>query len=258
MNDKQPRNVLQALHDIGINPFAVTLLTESMLKSTYVNNLGAKPLSFNFPVSRKDCDGWQGVRVTLEAVPIDASKVQDESAGSKAQQQTPTPKCIGYIDNFGNFKRELPAWMTDEPGVNWREVADFQECRDVMGKANGYALMLAADDKAAGWMPTEQQILNACEEAGLWPNTSASWVQNGAFRRYHEAINRMMCATRPQPQAAQPAELVALTDEQIHKLACSIWGYISKDQTRLFKFARAVEAAHGIIELPAIFKNQAS
>lgn len=49
-------------------------------------------------------------------------------------------------------------------------------------------------------IPTDQQILNACEEAGLWPNTAASWVQNGAFRRYHEAINRM-CGIRPQPQA---------------------------------------------------------
>lgn len=48
-----------------------------------------------------------------------------------------------------------------------------------------------SNDKPA---PTDAQILAACEEAGLWPNTAASWVANGAFARYHAAINRMLAA----------------------------------------------------------------
>lgn len=54
-------------------------------------------------------------------------------------------------------------------------------------------------------VPTEAQILSACEEAGLWPNTAASWVANGAFKRYHEAINRTLAAA---PSAPQPAQAV--------------------------------------------------
>lgn len=57
------------LHTLGINPFAVTLLAESMLKSEYVKRCGARPLTFEFPVRRGDCSGWIGVRITIEAVP---------------------------------------------------------------------------------------------------------------------------------------------------------------------------------------------
>lgn len=62
-------NPMQSLHTLGINPFAVTLLAESMLKSAYVNHCGPKPLTFEFPVRRGDCEGWAGVRITIEAVP---------------------------------------------------------------------------------------------------------------------------------------------------------------------------------------------
>lgn len=60
-----------------------------------------------------------------------------------------------------------------------------------------------AAQPAAPVVPTESQILTACEEAGLWPNTAASWVDNGAFRRYHEALNRMRAdhlATTKEPK----------------------------------------------------------
>lgn len=57
---------------------------------------------------------------------------------------------------------------------------------------------------APQWLPTEAQILAACEEAGLWPNTAAQWVSNGAFARYHAAINRMA-------PSAQPASTATLT-----------------------------------------------
>lgn len=62
-------NPMQDLHTIGLNPFAVTLVAESMLKSAYVKNCGSKPLTFEFPVRRSDCEGWTGVRITIEAVP---------------------------------------------------------------------------------------------------------------------------------------------------------------------------------------------
>lgn len=62
-------NPMQDLHTIGLNPFAVTLVAESMLKSAYVKNCGSKPLTFEFPVRRSDCEGWAGVRITIEAVP---------------------------------------------------------------------------------------------------------------------------------------------------------------------------------------------
>jgi hypothetical protein len=68
-------NELQAL---GLYPFAVKLLAESMLKSEYVKHYGEKPLTFHFPIQRSDCAGWLGVRITIEAVPIEA----------KAKEQT--------------------------------------------------------------------------------------------------------------------------------------------------------------------------
>lgn len=48
---------MKDLHAIGLNPFAVQLLAESMLKSVYVRNCGVKPLTFEFPVHRSDCEG---------------------------------------------------------------------------------------------------------------------------------------------------------------------------------------------------------
>lgn len=62
-------NQMQAMHELGLNPFAVTLLAESMLKSAYVKQLGTKPLTFEFPVQRSDCAGWAGVKITIEAIP---------------------------------------------------------------------------------------------------------------------------------------------------------------------------------------------
>jgi hypothetical protein len=65
-------NHMNDLHALGLNPFAVVLLAESMLKSAYVQHCGTKPLTFNFPIQRSDCAGWLGVRITIEAVPVDA------------------------------------------------------------------------------------------------------------------------------------------------------------------------------------------
>lgn len=59
---------MKDLHALGLNPFAVQLLAESMLKSAYVKHCGTQPLTFNFPVQREDCASWLGVRITIEAV----------------------------------------------------------------------------------------------------------------------------------------------------------------------------------------------
>jgi hypothetical protein len=81
-------NPMQDLHAIGLNPFSVTLLAESMLKSEYVQHCGAKPLTFNFPIQRSDCAGWAGVRITIEAVP-DARGIDSGEAGQTPQAAGP-------------------------------------------------------------------------------------------------------------------------------------------------------------------------
>ena len=64
-------NIMNDLHTIGINPFAVTLLAESVLRSPLAPMTVGKPQGFFFPISRSDCAGWAGVRITVEAVPTD-------------------------------------------------------------------------------------------------------------------------------------------------------------------------------------------
>ena len=66
-------NIMQDLHIVGINPFAVELLSESVLKSPLAPMTVGKPQGFFFPVNRSDCPNWAGVRITVEAVPKDAS-----------------------------------------------------------------------------------------------------------------------------------------------------------------------------------------
>jgi len=65
-------NILQDLHTIGINPFAVTLLAESVLKSPLAPMTVGKPQGFFFPIQRSDCPGWVGARITVEAVPANS------------------------------------------------------------------------------------------------------------------------------------------------------------------------------------------
>jgi len=62
-------NIMNDLHAVGLNPFAVTLLAESLLKSPLAQWTTTRPQGFFFPVKRGDCPGWIGVRFTLEAVP---------------------------------------------------------------------------------------------------------------------------------------------------------------------------------------------
>ena len=67
-------NIMNDLHAIGLNPFAVTLLAESLLKSPIAPMTVGKPQGFFFPVKRGDCPGWIGVRITVEAVPADSGQ----------------------------------------------------------------------------------------------------------------------------------------------------------------------------------------
>lgn len=63
------KNIMNNLNAIGLNPFAVQLLAESMLRSEHLAPLSVgNPQGFFFPVQREDCPGWAGVRITLEAV----------------------------------------------------------------------------------------------------------------------------------------------------------------------------------------------
>jgi len=64
---------LNALHAAGLNPFGVQLVAESMLKSGLAPISTGDPVTFFFPVHRKDCEGWSGVKITLEAVRAEAS-----------------------------------------------------------------------------------------------------------------------------------------------------------------------------------------
>lgn len=63
-------NIMQALHDLQLNPFGAVLLAESFLKSPLAERAARKcePLAFNLPVDRADCAAWAGVRFTLTPV----------------------------------------------------------------------------------------------------------------------------------------------------------------------------------------------
>lgn len=60
--------IMNDLHAVGLNPFGVQLVAESLLKSPVAPMSVDKPLTLFFPIQRGDCEGWAGVRITLEAV----------------------------------------------------------------------------------------------------------------------------------------------------------------------------------------------
>ncbi len=65
--------IMNDLHTVGLNPFGVQLVAESMLKSGLAPISTGSPVTFFFPVQRKDCEGWSGVKITLEAVRAEPS-----------------------------------------------------------------------------------------------------------------------------------------------------------------------------------------
>lgn len=62
------RTNLQELHELGLNPFAVQLVVESLLRHP-----DAVATRFTLGISRNDCAGWSGCRITLEPVREDGS-----------------------------------------------------------------------------------------------------------------------------------------------------------------------------------------
>ena len=74
------------------------------------------------------------------------------------------------------------------------EIIEIVDPWPLIGASHGQA-------PAGATKPTEQQILEAAEKAGLWPNTVHSWIT--AFHRYHKEL------AKAQPAPAQAAEPVA-------------------------------------------------
>ncbi len=60
--------IMNDLHAVGLNPFGVQLVAESLLKSPLAPMTAAEPVKIFFPVQRGDCAGWAGVEFTFEAV----------------------------------------------------------------------------------------------------------------------------------------------------------------------------------------------
>lgn len=61
-------NIMNDLHAVGLNPFGVVLVAESMLKSPLAPMSADEPLTFFMPINRGGCAGWIGVEFTLKAV----------------------------------------------------------------------------------------------------------------------------------------------------------------------------------------------
>jgi len=77
------------------------------------------------------------------------------------------------------------------------------------GFTNGWQRAAHGQAPAGATEPTEQQILEAAEKAGLWPNTVHSWIP--AFHRYHKELAQAQPSTTPQSDPLQP--LVALQEK---------------------------------------------
>lgn len=79
-------NIMQDLHTIGLNPFAVVLLAESVLKSPLAEMTVGKPQGFFMPINRADCPGWAGVRITVEAVPVATPAASPNTGAQKGEK----------------------------------------------------------------------------------------------------------------------------------------------------------------------------
>jgi len=129
------------LQEIGLNSFAVQLLAESMLKSLYVTQCGTKPLTFEFPIRRRDCADWAGVRINIEAVPaVAAASVPARTVLPAVDVVAPPVPLLAALvealemlerdarmafDVFGSMTAEQLAtsWEAEEPAVYDRYAA---------------------------------------------------------------------------------------------------------------------------------------
>ena len=81
------------------------------------------------------------------------------------------------------------------------------------GFTNGWQRASHGQAPAGTTEPTEQQILEAAEKAGLWPNTVHSWIP--VFHRYHKELAK----ARPAPAPAAPAAVAAPADSELEDAA---------------------------------------
>ena len=88
-------------------------------------------------------------------------------------------------------------------------------------------------------IPNPLRLAAMLEETMQWPLHGKA---ADCLREMHELIERYKQDDVKEKQA-QP-----LTDEQIRKVNQEVWGYVSKDHTKMWEYARAIEAAHNIGE----------
>lgn len=97
-----------------------------------------------------------------------------------------------------------------------------------------------------GWEGFDKQYeaITAIKEALAQPDQEpVAWIE------HHKAGDNLVwdAPNKGTPLYITP-ERNPLTDEEIRKVNQDVWGYVSKDHTRMWQYARAIEAAHGIKE----------
>lgn len=106
-----------------------------------------------------------------------AAPAQPEPVMTLLEHQRSAPARIYLHDGDDGHTEPFPAGMDD--GVTWS--AD-----DATGNGVAYVRADIATPAQQPWRPTEQQILQAAETAGLLPNTIHSWMP--AVHRFFEAL----------------------------------------------------------------------
>ena len=69
---ENPPGVMQLLANARINPWAVQLMCEDLLKHPE-----PIPVDFFFPINRGDCPGHTGVRVRLTPISLEEKVIKD-------------------------------------------------------------------------------------------------------------------------------------------------------------------------------------
>lgn len=165
-------NIMNDLHTIRLNPFAVQLLAESLLKSPIAPMTVGNPQGLFFPIDRGDCVGWCGVKITLEAVPVAgvdsspqgvhsddvavdafATAMKDKLAQARAKGRTGWQQCC---------KEELSQMLREhvEKG-DPRDVANF--CMFLHSLGHGIAQISQQEQPAS-----VDAYVGAREDAAIW------------------------------------------------------------------------------------------
>lgn len=202
-------NVMKNLHAIGLNPFAVQLLAESMLRSEHLAPLSVgNPQGFFFPVQREDCPGWAGVRISIEAV----------RQGCECR----TGECENNADRECRMALEVR--------------------RAAVDAAKSVEVELGTPQQAKG-MPARLQLGVAATKEGatvclIQPHADGSaTVIHSASHPLGDTKATVQLAAAPQPDRAP------LSHAQIRAIHSSTW---MRSTASLADFVRAIEAAHGI------------